>query len=285
MTKCILSVDIEDWYHISGLPNTPQLPEWDRFPSRIEANFRKLLDIFSTKKAKATCFFLGWVAEKYPHLVKEALQRGHEIASHGYSHKLAYEMSERDFLLDVRKAKDILEAISGVNVLGYRAPGFSVTEDTPWFFDKLIEAGYEYDSSVFPAPRVFGGIKTDKFAPHVIRRNSKEITEFPVTAIKILGKPYCCFGGGYLRLAPYFLIRRLSRDVLAQNRPVIFYIHPREIDPAQPRLKMSLHRKFNTYVNLNTTMSKITNICGHFDVTTFSDYIKAYPFNAQSEGI
>jgi polysaccharide deacetylase family protein (PEP-CTERM system associated) len=271
--KCIFSVDIEDWFHISGLPNTPQIGEWETFPSRVEANFMKLLDIFSAKNVRVTCFFLGWVAQKLPQLVKEAVRRGHEIASHGYSHKLAYEMSGDEFFQDILKSKMIIEDIGGKTVLGYRAPGFSLTEKTPWFFDRLIEAGYEYDSSVFPAPRGFGGMRTDKYSPYLIEKNIGRIIEFPITVTEIFGKPLCFFGGGYLRLAPYFIIKNMSLRVIRENRPVVFYIHPREIDPHQPRLSMSLQRKFNSYVNLKTTKNKIIKILEDFEITTFAGFI------------
>lgn len=272
--KSIFSVDVEDWFHISGLPNTPELPAWESFPSRLETNFMRLLDIFSQKNVQATCFFLGWAAERFPHLVKEAKERGHEIASHGYSHKLAYEMSPDEFLADIRRAKEIIEDASGMPVLGYRAPGFSVTEATPWFFDKLIQAGYTYDSSVFPAPRVFGGIKSNKYAPYVINNDSARIIEFPITAIELFKKPLCFFGGGYLRLSPYFLIKGMSLRVIKENRPVVFYIHPREIDPDQPRLSMSMQRRFNSYVNLKTTKNKIMKILEQFEITTFAKFIE-----------
>lgn len=274
--KCIFSVDVEDWFHIPGLPDTPELPGWGSLPSRVETNFMQLLDIFSRKNIQVTCFFLGWVAQKFTHLVKEAKERGHEIASHGYSHKLAYEMSENEFLQDISKAKDIIENISGSAVLGYRAPGFSVTKDTPWFFDKLMEAGYVYDSSVFPAARVFGGLKTDRYAPYIISGNSGQIVEFPITAIEIFGKPFCFFGGGYLRLSPYFIIEKMGLRVIKEKRPIIFYIHPREIDPGQPRLNMCMRRKFNSYINLKTTKNKIMRILDKFEVVTFSNFIREY---------
>lgn len=274
--KCIFSVDVEDWFHIPDLSNTPELPEWGSFPSRVERNFMDLLDIFSQKNAKITCFFLGWVAKKFPHLVKEAKRRGHEIASHGYSHKLAYEMNKDGFLQDIRKAKSTIEDISGEAVLGYRAPGFSITKDTPWFFDMLMDAGYMYDSSVFPTPRVFGGLKTNKYAPYVISSNGNHIIEFPITAIKLFGKPCCFFGGGYLRISPYFIIRKMCLRVIKENRPVVFYIHPREIDPDQPRLKMGMQRRFNSYVNLKSTKSKIVRILDQFKVTTFAKFIEEY---------
>jgi polysaccharide deacetylase family protein (PEP-CTERM system associated) len=271
--KCIFSVDVEDWFHILDIPATPDISEWDSLPSFVEKNFLTLLDIFQEKEVQVTCFFLAWVAQKFPGLVKEALSRGHEIASHGFSHKLTYEMGERPFFEDVKKAKDMLEDISGSPVSGYRATGFSVTEDTPWYFEKLIEAGYKYSSSVFPATRGHGGLSTDNFAPYIEKRHNGEIIEFPISVAKQFGKPICFFGGGYLRLFPYFLIKRKAQQVLKENRPVVFYIHPREIDPGQPRLPMNFKRAFKSYVNLKGTEQKVQNILDDFDVTTFQNYI------------
>jgi polysaccharide deacetylase family protein (PEP-CTERM system associated) len=221
-----------------------------------------------------TCFFLGYVAERYPHLVTEALNRGHEIASHGYSHRLIYTMTPQAFLEDARKSREILEGISGQAVNGYRAPGFSVTAESPWFFEKLVEAGYRYDSSVFPAPRQHGGLNTNKYAPHMI---ADKLMEFPITVADVLGKRFCFFGGGYLRLFPYSLVRQMSRKVLGENRPVVFYIHPREIDPGHPRLSLGRVRTFKSYVNLKTTEPKLRHILDEFQVTTFAEFISENP--------
>jgi polysaccharide deacetylase family protein (PEP-CTERM system associated) len=217
---------------------------------------------------------LGYVAEKYPHLVKEALHGGHEIASHGYAHRLIYTMTPQAFLEDARKSKEILEGISGQAVNGYRAPGFSVTAETPWFFEKLVEAGYQYDSSVFPAPRQHGGLNTDKYAPHMI---ANQLMEFPITVADVLGTRFCFFGGGYLRLFPYPVVRQMSRKVLRENRPVVFYIHPREIDPTHPRLSLGVTRTFKSYVNLKTTEPKLRHILDEFQVTTFAEFIAENP--------
>jgi polysaccharide deacetylase family protein (PEP-CTERM system associated) len=271
--ECIFSVDVEDWFHILELPPAPDIEQWNTLPSRVSKNFRSMLEIFSEKNVKVTCFFLGWVAEKYPELVKEAHTLGHEIASHGYSHTLLYNMSPKEFLFDITKAKDIIENIIGTPVLGYRAPGFSVTKDTPWFFDTLAEAGYRFDSSVFPAPRQHGGINSANLSPYTIDTAYGQITEFPITVAHVFGHPMCFFGGGYLRLSPYFLIKKMAEQVIQQHRPVIFYIHPREIDPYHPRMPMSPIRRFKSYVNLHTTQSKIEKILNDFSITTFSDYL------------
>ncbi|MEW5761545.1 MAG: polysaccharide deacetylase family protein, partial [Candidatus Thermoplasmatota archaeon] len=242
-------------------------------PSHVEKNFKKLLDIFSEKNVHVTCFFLGWIAEKFPNLVKEACDRGHEIASHGYSHKLVYEMTEKEFFQDAVRSKAIIENIIGRKILGYRSSGFSVTESTPWFFEKLIEAGYHYDSSVFPSQRGHGGLKTENYAPYLIVNKAKRIIEFPITVAKFFGKTFCFFGGGYLRFFPYFIIKKMTLKVLKEGRPVVFYIHPREIDPNQPRLPMDIKRRLKSYVNLKTTERKIRRILDDFEITTFEKFI------------
>lgn len=276
MQNSVFSVDVEDWFHILDVPSAPPISEWGSLPSRVEVNFNRLLDLFDEKNVKVTCFFLGWVGERFPNLVREAASRGHEVASHGYGHRLVFEQTRQEFSDDVRHARGLLEDISGVPIRGYRAPGFSTTEETPWFFDVLAEAGYEYDSSVFPAPRGHGGLRGGRREPHRRGTNDKLI-EIPITVADLMGKPMCFFGGGYLRLFPYWLIRRMSKQVLAEGRPVVFYVHPREIDPSHPRLPMSRKRSFKSYVNLETTEWKIGQILQDFPVTMFQNVIANYP--------
>jgi polysaccharide deacetylase family protein (PEP-CTERM system associated) len=276
MQTSIFSVDVEDWFHILDDPSVPAIDQWAGLPSRVERNFTKLLDLFSEKNVQVTCFFLGWVAARFPHLVKEAASRGHEVASHGYGHRLVYELSRTEFYEDVRCARLLLEDIAGVEVVGYRAPGFSTTEETPWFFDALAEAGYQYDSSVFPARRAHGGMPHAQRKPHHIGKHDA-LLEIPISVVDLLGKPMCFFGGGYLRLFPYRLIRKMARQVLSEGRPVVFYVHPREIDPAHPRLPMSPIRRFKSYVNLETTEGKLRRILQDFPVTTFKNLLSNYP--------
>jgi len=274
MQNSIFSVDVEDWFHILDVPGTPGIAEWGNLPSRVEKNFHKLLDIFSENNVQVTCFFLGWIAERFPQLVKEAAARGHEVASHGYGHRLVYEQQREGFYDDVHRARLLLEDLTGQPVVGYRAPGFSTTEETPWFFDVLVDAGYQYDSSVFPAAHGHGGMREGRRDPHRLKDG---LLEFPITVADLVGKPICFFGGGYLRLFPYWLVRRMSQHVLAEGRPVVFYIHPREIDPGHPRLPMGPKRKFKSYVNLETTETKIRNILRDFPVTTFRAVAANYP--------
>jgi polysaccharide deacetylase family protein (PEP-CTERM system associated) len=275
MPNYIFSVDVEDWFHILDVPSAPALPEWSGLPSRVERNFTHLLDIFSEYRVQVTCFVLGWVGERFPHLVREAVGRGHEIASHGYGHRLVYEQSRDEFHADVRRARLLLEDVAGTAVVGYRAPGFSSTTETPWFFDALADAGYQYDSSVFPAHRGHGGIPEARRDPY--RANDSGIVELPITVADFLGRGMCFFGGGYLRFFPYWLVRKKVKEVAAEGRPVVFYIHPREIDPGHPRLPMKPTRAFKTYVNLAGTETKLRSILREFPVTTFQQVISSYP--------
>ncbi|MBI4847194.1 MAG: polysaccharide deacetylase family protein [Nitrospirae bacterium] len=272
----VFTVDVEDWYHILDIPSAPKMSEWASAAPHVEKDFIKLLDLISEKNVPVTCFFLGWIAERFPHLVKEAAARGHEIASHGYSHRLVYEMTEDEFYHDAVKSKNIIEDIAGRPVLGYRSAGFSITEDTPWYFENLIKAGYKYDSSVFPGPRGHGGLKSDRYGPYLVKGRAGNIIEFPITLAKFLSRRICFFGGGYLRLFPYPLIKSMGRRVLSEGRPVIFYVHPREVNPGHPRLEMNYKRRFKSYVNLKTTESKVSKILEDFRVITFERYIKKH---------
>lgn len=284
--ECIFSIDVEDWFHILDLPSTPDISRWESLPSSVEKNFLRLLDLFDENHVATTCFFLGWVAEKFPHLVKEAARRGHEIASHGYAHRLVYEMGEQSFLEDARKSRLILEDVAGHAVWGYRSSGFSVTQQTPWFFEALVRAGYRYDSSVFPALRTHGGMDGGRCAPYRVSASPQGLIEFPISVTTVFGRRLCFFGGGYLRLFPGFVIHKMARRVLGEGRPVVFYVHPREIDPHQPRLPMSLGRKFKSYVNLRGTEAKIRSLLGEFRFQTFARFITEHGEllgNAQSQ--
>jgi polysaccharide deacetylase family protein (PEP-CTERM system associated) len=273
MPQSIFSIDVEDWFNLSGTGMEPPPSEWNRLESRVERNFRGLLDLLAENGSTATCFFIGYFGKRFPHLVREAVGAGHEIGSHSYFHRLVYEMSPDEFYEDALSSRKLLEDISGRPVRGFRAPAFSVTERTPWFFERLAEAGYQYDSSVFPAHHQTGGLATNKLAPHSIETPSGRIAEFPITVVRTFGTPMCFFGGGYLRLFPYRLMRTMGRRVLNEGRPVVFYIHPREIDPDQPRMPLSRRRRFTCYVNLRSTRPKIERILRDFQVSSFDKHI------------
>jgi polysaccharide deacetylase family protein (PEP-CTERM system associated) len=269
--KCVFTVDVEDWFHILDLPNAPQIDAWDGLPSVVERNFLRLLDLFDAAHVRTTCFFLGWIGRRYPKLVTEAALRGHEIASHGYAHRLVFELTEQEFREDALLSRKMLEDVAGCRVSGYRAAGFSATEQTGWFFRALVEAGYRYDSSVFPAARQHGGIVGASRAPQILRTESGPLLEFPISVVDAVGRPICFFGGGYLRLFPSRVIRRMAHRVLREGRPVVFYVHPREIDPGHPRLPMPAHRRFKSYVNLSTTEGKIQQLLSEFSFVTFQE--------------
>jgi len=271
--QSIFSIDVEDWFNLSGTGLEPPPSEWDRLESRVEGNFRQLLELLAEGGATATCFFIGYFGKRFPHLVREAVAAGHEIASHSYFHRLVYEMSPDEFYEDAQASRKLLEDVAGLRVRGYRAPAFSVTERTPWFFDKLAQAGYEYDSSVFPAHHQTGGLATGRLEPYSVETAHGTIAEFPITVVRALGTPMCFFGGGYLRLFPYSLVRAMGRRALNEGRPIVFYIHPREIDPDQPRMPLSARRKFTCYVNLRSTRPKIERILRDFQVSSFDRHM------------
>jgi polysaccharide deacetylase family protein (PEP-CTERM system associated) len=271
--KCVFTVDVEDWFHILDVESTPAVADWTRLPSRVEGNFHLLLDLLSEAGVSATCFFLGWVAERFPHLVVEAARRGHELASHGYAHQLVNRMTRQEFFEDADKSRRILEDITGRAVTGYRSPGFSVTENTPWFFPLLVRAGYRYDSSVFPASCTHGGVTRASLSPYRCETAEGSLIEFPMTVVSIFHRRLCVFGGGYLRLAPLWLIEYLSDKVIREQRPVIYYVHPREIDPEHPRLQMSVQRRVKCYINLRTTERKIRHILRSREFVPFEELL------------
>ena len=255
MITNILTFDVEDWFHILEIGNTG---DWQRYRSRVLTNTRKIITLLAANRIKATFFVLGLVAERYPDLVSEIDAAGHEIASHGYGHELVYRQKPEEFRSDLRRSIDILETVTGKKVLGYRAPSFSVTEQTPWVFEILANEGCRYDSSVFPARRLYGGFAR---APRFIYQDQRTgIYELPisVTQLSRLRLPFA--SGGYFRLFPYFFIDHALRAINSAGQPVIVILHPREFDPLQPHLPMPFYRKFLCYINIASTESKLKRL-------------------------
>lgn len=277
MIKNILSVDVEDWFHILELPDAPALSTWNAKESRVGENLRTILDVLDQQGAKATLFVLGWIAEQHPALIREAHARGHEIASHGYAHQLVGNMSPDELFQDLVRTKAILEDLTGDKVLGFRAPGFSITPQTPWAFETMARAGYSYDSSLFPARRAHGGFSGAPLAPHQIDTSHGAITEFPISVASVLGTRICFSGGGYFRLFPWAFIQAKATQVNAAGRPVIYYFHPRDIDPQQPRLPMGLIRRFKSYVNLGSAEQKLVRLVQSQPLTSFRDWLRFAP--------
>lgn len=266
----VFSCEIEDWFHILDSNCVPQMDKWQSLPLLAGRNVARLLELFDRTSVKATFFCLGWMAQRLPQLVRQCHKAGHEIASHGYAHILAYRVGSEAFFQDILSSKMVLEDIIGQEVIGFRCPGFAVTAESKWVFDAVTEAGFLYDASVFPAYHGHGGLRTNA-APDIIQTSNGPLVEIPVSTVRLLGHRYCLFGGGYLRISPLpaigWAVRRLHRS----NMPLVVYIHPREIDPQHPRLALRPFRRFKCYVNLNTTMPKLRWLCEHYRFTTMAD--------------
>jgi polysaccharide deacetylase family protein (PEP-CTERM system associated) len=272
----ILSIDVEDWFHVLDSPAAPKIGQWSELSLRAEASMEKILMMLEETGTKATFFWLGWMAQRMPGLVRGCQDAGHEIASHGYAHVLAYEVGRDAFAEDVTKAKAILEDITGEVIRGFRAPGFGITDEAPWAFDVIKSAGHEYDSSVFPASRGHGGIGGAPVGLYSIETDSGLLPEVPMSVVEVMGKRFSVFGGGYLRLAPRRLIEWGVKRLHKRGQPLVVYVHPREVDPDHPRLPLSRLRRFKCYVNLETTLPKLRWLCDTYSFSTMNEVVKEY---------
>ena len=256
----IVTVDVEEWFHVLDSPVVPPMERWDSLPSRVEFGLERILDTLEACGVCATMFCLGWVAERHSNLVRKCARRGHEIASHGYGHVLAYKVGPKAFLTDIARAKSVLEDITGAPVVGFRAPGFGITGRSRWAFDVIRSAGYLYDASIFPARRAHGGIPGERVGPHLIKTAHGILTEFPTSILNYAGFPLSLFGGGYLRATPRPVLLWAAERLLSRGRSVILYVHPREFDPDHPRLPLPWLRYAKCYMNLPSTEPKIRNL-------------------------
>jgi len=253
----ILTVDVEEWFHILEVEGGYTREDWTRLESRVEANTDALLDLFAASAVQATFFVVGWVAERHPQLVRKIAACGHEVASHSYWHEVVTRHTRASLAEDLRASRRVLEDLTGQPVTGFRAPGGSITADTAWAFDVIAEAGFRYDASANPGHSSHGGFPTPHFGPHKIRSASGELFEIPWTTVGVVGRRVPFAGGGYLRLFPYGLIRACVGVENRAGRPVNVYVHPREIDPDQPRMDLPWRRRFKYYVGLRTTEPKL----------------------------
>jgi polysaccharide deacetylase family protein (PEP-CTERM system associated) len=264
-----MTVDVEDYFHVSAFDGVLPRTEWDRMESRVVANTERLLALFAETSVQATFFVLGWVAERYPALVRQIAAAGHEIASHGYAHRLVYDLTPAMFRDDIRRSKAILEDAGGEPVQGYRAPSYSVTSRSLWALDILIDEGFRYDASIFPIHHDRYGIPVSARHPYTIRRGAGEILEAPGSTVQWGPFNFPVAGGGYFRILPYawtrWGIERLNR---LEQRAAIFYIHPWEVDPGQPRLTGSVLSRFRHYRNLDQTESRLRRLITDFDFST-----------------
>jgi polysaccharide deacetylase family protein (PEP-CTERM system associated) len=263
----VMSVDVEDWFCVYNLSRLIPYADWDKCESRVERNTERLLDLFGKHDVEATFFVLGWVADRFPDLVKEIERRGHEVASHGYSHRLLTFMQPEEFRADLLQSLEVLAKSTSQEVRGFRAPSFSVTRQTMWAADILKQSGIQYDSSVFPMRfHPDYGIADTDLRPYQL---TEGLTELPMGVAEVLGRTIPCCGGGYFRLYPYGLTRRLMRRCNEQGRPVIFYLHPWETDPGQPRVEgMPWSKRFRHYNNLEKTEERLQRLLGDFSFTS-----------------
>uniref|UniRef100_C6DZX2 Polysaccharide deactylase family protein, PEP-CTERM locus subfamily n=1 Tax=Geobacter sp. (strain M21) TaxID=443144 RepID=C6DZX2_GEOSM len=257
-----LTIDVEDYFQVNAFE--PYIPRenWDRYPLRVAGNVARLLDILDEYQVKATFFVLGWVAERVPGTVREIQARGHEVACHGYGHQLIFRIGPQLFRDDIRRAKAVLEDITGTAVRGYRAPTYSITRESLWAFDLLLEEGFSFDSSVFPVYHDTYGIPDAPRFPYLVRRAAGTLQEFPLTTLplKLAGKSVQLpiAGGGYLRLLPVSLIKwGIDRVNRVEGKPCVLYLHPWEIDPDQPRIQAGWKSRFRHYNNLAKTEDKL----------------------------
>jgi peptidoglycan-N-acetylglucosamine deacetylase len=251
----ILTFDIEEWFHLLDHPSTKTEKQWGNFECRIHKNMDKIFHLLDSNNLKATFFIVGWIAEKYPELVKRIDSLNYEIGSHTHMHQLMYEKNRNYIKEDLVKSIQTLESITGKKVKSFRAPGFSITEKNKWTFEVLVENGILFDSSVFPASRSHGGFPSFKEAkPSTLIVDGMTLKEFPINTVSVLNKNWIFSGGGYFRITPYSLIKYFTFN----SNYVMTYFHPRDFDPGQPMLQdLSVLRKFKSYVGLENSIRKL----------------------------
>lgn len=261
-----LTIDVEDYYHVSAFESVVRYEDWHLYESRVERNTHHILAILDKYQTKATFFVLGWIAERYPRLVMEINQCGHEIACHGYSHKLIYKQTESEFREETKRAKCALEEIIQKPVLGYRAASYSITSKSLWALDTLAEEGFHYDSSIFPIWHDRYGIPGSRRFPHRLRLNSHlTLVEFPLTTFHMGPFVLPMAGGGYLRLLPIRLVRWAIQQIHRhEKQPAVIYLHPWELDPGQPRFDASRLSKLRHYHNLHKMEEKFMALLSTF---------------------
>ena len=259
--KNALTFDVEEYFHAEAFARVLRPEEWPTLESRVTRSTERLLDILDRERVRATFFVLGWVAERHPSLVREIASLGHEIACHGYGHRMIQHLSRPDFERDVTRAKRALEDAVGRPVLGYRAPTFSIMRATLWSLDVLIEAGFRYDSSIFPVVHDRYGIPDAPRFPHRLKApGGGEITEFPMSTMTVLGRRLPVAGGGYFRLFPYRVTRRAIARINGERQPAMVYLHPWEFDPEQPRLPVGPLTRFRHLVNVGKTEPRLRRL-------------------------
>ena len=258
-----LTIDVEDYFQVSAFAPHIARSSWDSRECRVERNVGRILEMLAERQTKATFFTLGWVAERYPQLVRRIVHEGHELASHGYGHERASDLTEAAFFEDVYRAKSLLEDIGGVAVRGYRAPSFSIGEGNLWAFDSLLRAGYQYSSSIYPIRHDHYGMPDSPRHAYAVRPG---LLEVPISTLRLFNRNYPSSGGGYFRLLPYQLSRWMLRRINSVERQSgIFYFHPWEIDTEQPRVAgIGNKTRFRHYVNISRMEARLNQLLRDF---------------------
>lgn len=278
-----LSFDVEDYFQVAALAEAVDRKSWDRQPSRVDANTARLLDLLATRGVHATFFVLGWIAERYPAIVRSIAAAGHEIACHGYSHELIYRQSPAAFREETRRSKGILEEQAQTRVRGYRAATWSITRQSLWALDILAEQGFSYDSSIFPTHHDLYGIPEAPRVPHRLSLpGGASLLEFPPSTVRIGPANLPVAGGGYFRLLPLAVTRWAIRRINREGVPFLFYLHPWEIDPDQPRMKVGLKSRLRHYTNIDSCERKLAALLDEFPMGTIWDALQAPTFPSRA---
>jgi polysaccharide deacetylase family protein (PEP-CTERM system associated) len=277
-----LTIDVEEYFHVSGFDRAIDRRDWADLPSRVAASTDLILDVLAAADVRATFFVLGWVARRQPALVRAIRSAGHEIGTHGYAHRLIYEQTPEEFRADLRLSLAVLEDCVGERVTCYRAPSFSITQRSLWALDVLIEEGITLDSSIYPTHHDRYGIPGTPLEPHRIRRQGGGLWEYPPPVWRVAGYPLPVGGGGYFRLYPYALTRLGLSRINAAGRPFSVYLHPWEFDPDQPRFRAGMMRSFRHYVGLRRTEARLARLLGHFAFGTLSESLASYDPSARA---
>jgi polysaccharide deacetylase family protein (PEP-CTERM system associated) len=275
-----LTIDVEDYYQVSGFENCVSRDQWPDFESRVVASTHRILQALNDASVRGTFFVLGWIADRHPKLIRTIQEAGHDMGCHSYWHRLVYNQTPAEFREDLRRARDVLEEITGQAIVAYRAPSFSITRRSLWALDILIEEGFRFDSSIYPTHHDRYGIAGAPNWPHQVVRPAGTLWEFPMAIYRCFGYPLPIGGGGYLRLYPYGFTRHGLRAINAEGRPFVVYLHPWELDPEQPRLRPGKLKGFRHYVNLHRTESRLRRLLQDFRF----DSLREVNARLQSEG-